>query len=129
MSLAVAWLVVPLGACQELVHMGQISDRESGFAIGNARIRQQQEDRSWKLLGKTDGNGRWWIMKEDLRSGGLIGISKPGYLSLSVSESEFLQEHNLLMIPTGRMSPGDGAGLRFGDQKPDHQRLGRNGAT
>ena len=92
--------------------MGQISDRESAFAIGNARIEQQEEDGSWKPLGKTDGNGRWWIMKEDIRSGGTIRIQKPGYYPLHMSESEFLQEYNLLLIPTGGMSLGERRGVR-----------------
>ncbi len=110
MVLAGIVLIVPLGACQELVHMGQLSDRESAFAISNAIIRQQQEDGSWKSLGKTDGNGRWWIMKDEIAAGGMIWISKPGYHPLSMYESDFLQENSLLMITTGRMSPGEVVG-------------------
>lgn len=81
--------------------MGHLSDREAGFAVGNARIEQQQEDGSWKLLGKTDGNGKWWIMKETVRSDCRIRITKSGYYPLYMGESEFLQEYNLLMIPEG----------------------------
>ena len=93
--------------CQELVHMGQISDRESAFAINDARIEQQTEDGGWKLLGKTDGGGRWWIMKQKVKGGGAIRITKPGYYSVRMGESEFLQSMNLIMIPTGGAGAGD----------------------
>ncbi len=99
---AAGWAgIVLLGGCQELVHMGQISDREAAFAVGNARIDQQQPDGTWKNLGTTDGNGKWWIMKEKVKSGGRIRISKPGYFPVYLTDSQFLQEVNIMMIPTG----------------------------
>ena len=86
--------------CQELVHMGQISDREGAFCIGGVKIEQFQADGSWAQLGVTDGNGRWWILKEKMRGGGKIRMSKPGYYPIVMSDSEFLQQVNLVMTPT-----------------------------
>jgi len=93
--------------CQELVHMGQISDQESSWSIGGATIEQQQPDGAWKRLGETDGNGRWWIMKKDLQSGGRIRVMKPGYYPRVLPESDFMQEHNILMIPSGDSGSDD----------------------
>ena len=76
-----------VGGCQELVHMGQISDRESSWRVIGAMIEQQQADGSWKTLGETDGGGRWWIMKDQIRGGGRIRISKPGYYTRTMGES------------------------------------------
>ena len=87
--------------------MGQISDRESAFAINDARIEQQTEDGGWRLLGKTDGGGRWWIMKDRVKGGGAIRITKPGYYPLRMAEGEFIQSMNLLMIPTGGAGTGE----------------------
>jgi len=77
--------------------MGQISDREGGFAVNDVRIEQQQPDGSWKVLDKTDGNGRWWIMKDEISGGGRIRIAKNGYITRVMREAEFLQEHNLVI--------------------------------
>ncbi len=113
--LVLALAFLPAG-CQEFVHMGQISDGESAFSIRDARIDQQQADGSWKRLGETDGNGEWWILKDKIRSGGKVRITKPGYYPLVMRDGEFLQQINLLMIPSERAdwsdvrSPwGDGA--------------------
>lgn len=105
---------LPAG-CQELVHMGQISDGESAFSIRDARIEQQQEDRSWKRLGETDGNGKWWIFKDKIRSGGRIRITKPGYYPLTMRDGEFLQQANLLMIPSERSDYGSDGRSPWGD--------------
>jgi hypothetical protein len=87
--------------------MGQVSDRESAFAINDARIEQQTPDGGWRLLGRTDGGGRWWIMKDKIQDGGPIRITKPGYFAIRMSESEFLQSMNLIMIPTGGAGVSD----------------------
>jgi hypothetical protein len=105
-----------LPGCSELVHEGQISDRESAFCIGDVRIEQQSEDGGWRLLCKTDGNGRWWILKDSIKGGGTIRISKTGYYPIMQSENEFLQSINLLMIPTGGAGAGEdiGGGMKGG---------------
>jgi len=99
-ALVLVAMPVLLCGCQELVYMGQLSDRESSWSINRADIEQQQSDGEWKVIGTTDGNGRWWIMKEDIQGGGRVRIIKPGYYPLIMSESEFLNEPNLLMIPS-----------------------------
>lgn len=91
--------------CTELVHMGQISDREASWSVGGAVIEQQQPDGGWKRLGETDGGGRWWIMKDSIRGGGRIRITKPGYFTKYLRESEFMQENNVLMTPSDASSP------------------------
>ncbi len=103
-----ALVLVPLGGCQEFVHMGQVSDGVSSWSVGDAKIEQKQDDGTWKALGSTDGNGRWWILKEDIRGGGPIRISKPGYRTKMLSEADFLNNPNILMIPDE--SEGGGAG-------------------
>jgi hypothetical protein len=90
-----------LNGCQELVHMGQISDRDSSGSVPGVLIEQQQSDGTWKNLGETDGGGRWWIMKNKVHGGGRIRITKPGYYSRTMREAEFLQENNILMVPGG----------------------------
>jgi hypothetical protein len=90
-----------VGGCQELVHMGQISDRESSWSVPGVLIEQQQPDGTWSTLGETDGGGRWWVMKEKIHGGGRIRVSKPGYYSRTMRESEFLQENNILLVPGG----------------------------
>lgn len=96
--------------CQELVHMGQISDRQSAWSVNDVLIEQQQSDGSWKQLGRTDGNGRWWIIKDKFSGGGKVRLSKPGYYSITMPEAEFLQQNNLLMIPSGEAEMGDDYG-------------------
>lgn len=107
--------VVLLSGCQELVHMGQISDREAAFAVGNARIDQQQRDGTWKSLGATDGNGKWWIMKEKVKGGGRVRITKPGYFPVYMTDSQFLQEVNIMMIPSGGAGATDAVGEPWSD--------------
>ncbi len=99
---AVVCVALPatLSGCQEFVYMGQLSDRESSQSINNAKCEQRQSDGEWKVLGTTDGKGRWWILKENIQGGGQIRITKPGYYPRSMSESEFLSDPNLLMIPS-----------------------------
>jgi hypothetical protein len=96
--------------CQELVHMGQISDRESGFSIGDVLVEQQQSGGTWKQLGHSDGNGRWWILKDKMHGGGKIRLSKPGYHNMVIPESEFLQQSNIVLIPSDATELGDESG-------------------
>lgn len=79
--------------------MGQISDGVSSWAIGDVKIEQKQEEGNWKKLGKTDGDGRWWILKKDIHGGGPIRISKPGYRTKTISEADFMNDPNILMVP------------------------------
>jgi len=88
--------------------MGQISDREGAFSINNVKIEQQQTNGSWKHLGDTDGNGRWWIIKEWIKGGGQVRLSKPGYYAITMSESEFLQQVNIVMMSSGSRQGGFG---------------------
>jgi hypothetical protein len=112
-----------LTGCQEFVHMGQISDRDSSRSIGSASIEQKQSDGSWKLLDQTDGNGRWWIMKSEVGGGGRIRISKPGYYPKVIPENEFMQEHSLLLVPSGAGGFGDDAeGMWQSCLPPRHRR-------
>jgi len=107
-----ALLLVGSSGCQELVHMGQVSDRDGGFCVGGVKVEQLQSDGSWAQLGVTDGNGRWWILKEKMKGGGKIRMSKSGYYPIVMSESEFLQQFNLLLTPTDSSSS-------FGDPTRD----------
>ena len=125
-SLLLLGLLAPLSGCNEFVHMGQISDRESGFAINDARIEQRQDDGGWKRLGdNTDGNGKWWIMKDRIKGGGDIRITKPGYYPMRLAESEFIASVNLMMIPTGAAGPTDDIRGGWGDdtQRRPRRRL------
>lgn len=88
--------------------MGQISDRESSWAVPGATIEQQQSDGTWQMLGETDGGGRWWILKDKIQGGGRIRISKPGYFTRTMREGEFLQENNIVLIPGGGGDQDDG---------------------
>jgi hypothetical protein len=101
-----------LGGCKEFVHMGQISDRQSAWSISGVLIEQQQVDGSWKQLNRSDGNGKWWILKDNIHGGGKIRLSKSGYYSVTMPEAEFLQQSNLLMIPSGEAEVGDEYGGR-----------------
>lgn len=100
--------------------MGQISDREGAFSINNVRIEQSQPDGSWKQLGSSDGNGRWWIIKEKLKGGGNVRLSKPGYYPVVMSEAEFLQQVNVLMTPTESRGGGFGESSRPFDPAGQH---------
>lgn len=91
------WILLP--GCAELVHEGQVSDREMATTVNDVRIEQQLAEGGWKLLGHTDGRGRWWILKDKISGAGKIRLSKPGYHPVILSESEFLQSTNLLILP------------------------------
>lgn len=91
--------LVLLSGCGELVHMGQISDRESAFAVNGVEIEQQQPDGSWKELGTTDGRGRWWILKDQIKPGRPVRLKKRGYRTEVMSDSEFMQQNNMIMMP------------------------------
>jgi len=94
-----AAVVLLAGGCQEFVHMGQVSDQLSASSVNAVTIEQQQVDGSWKYLGETDGNGRWWIMKNEIKAGRRIRLTKPGYQPKLMSDTDFLQQHNLTMLP------------------------------
>jgi hypothetical protein len=113
-----------MSGCQELVHMGQISDRESSWSIPGVTIEQQQSDGTWKHVGETDGGGRWWIMKEKLQGGGRIRVSKPGYYTRTMRESEFLQENNILLVPGGEgdLDEGPASQWQIGPETPTDRR-------
>ncbi len=84
--------------CSELVHEGIVSDRETSRPIPGVRI-DQNRARGWKDLGETDGKGRYWILKSEIRGGGRIRLSKAGYYATTLSEAEFLGGQSFLMIP------------------------------
>lgn len=96
-----------LAGCTEFSHFGQISDRESAFSINDVKIEQQKPGGAWKVIGYTDGKGKWNIFKMHIGGGGKIRFSKPGYETLVMYESEFLQQTNILMTPTGESRFGD----------------------
>lgn len=84
-------------ACVEYAHFGQVSDRQGTWPVNNVNISQQQSDGSWKDIGVTDGKGRWNILKARISGGGRVKLHKPGYYTVLMSESEFLQQSNILM--------------------------------
>jgi hypothetical protein len=98
-----AWLA----GCTEFSHFGQISDRESAFSINDVKIEQQKPGGAWKTIGYTDGKGKWNIFKVNIGGGGKVRFSKPGYETLVMYESEFLQQNNILMRATGETQYGD----------------------
>ena len=101
-------LLFSLTGCSELMHWGQIRDQETAASIGGARIEQQEPDGSWKLLATTDGKGGWEIFKANVQGGGAVRITKPGYYTLHMPESEFMSSNNLIMTPTGGGGTEDG---------------------
>jgi hypothetical protein len=91
-----------LTGCTEFVHMGQISDGEMAHSVEGVRIEQQQSDGQWRHLGDTDGAGKWWIMKDKIKGGGRVRLSKSGYYTQTLSENEFLQGANFVIVPAER---------------------------
>lgn len=96
-----------MSGCTELNHWGHVSDREQSYAVNNVEISQQQPDGQWKKLGVSDGKGRWDIMKHTISGGGKIRLRKPGYETLIMNESDFLQQHVILMQATGDAGYGE----------------------
>ncbi len=82
------------------MHWGHICDREGAFAVDGVEIAQRQPGGSWKVLGRTDGKGRWEIFKHQISGGGQIRISKPGYATVFLSESEFRQQTQIVLEAT-----------------------------
>lgn len=99
--------------CTEFVHWGHVSDREGSWGINDVTISQQQPDSRWKVIGGSDGKGRWEVFKSKIEGGGKIKISKQGYDTIVMSESEFLQSHTILM-----QSDGGGGDDGFGSERP-----------
>jgi len=91
----------------EFSHFGQISDREGAFSINDVKIEQQKPGGGWRVLGTTDGKGKWNIFKAQIKDGGRIRLSKPGYETLVMYENEFLQQNNIILTPTGESRFGD----------------------
>lgn len=100
---ATAWL----SGCMEFSHFGQVSDREGAFAVNNVKIEQHGPEGGWRVIGHTDGKGKWNIFKTNIKGGGRIRLSKPGYQTLILNESEFLQQDNIVMSPVGDSRFGD----------------------
>ena len=96
--------------CTEYAHFGQVSDREGSFPVNGVTISQQNNDGTWREVGTTDGKGRWNILKAKIKGGGRIRLQKSGYHSLVVGESDFLQQHNILLESSDSGNFGDGGG-------------------
>ncbi len=96
-----------LGGCTEFNHWGHVSDREGSFGINAVEISQQQPDGDWKVLGKSDGKGRWDILKHQITGGGNVRLRKQGYETLILPESDFLQQNVILMQATGDAGYGE----------------------
>lgn len=109
---ATAWL----SGCMEFSHFGQVSDREGAFSINDVKIEQQRPGGAWRVLGTTDGKGKWNIFKAQIKDGGKIRISKPGYDTIVMYENEFLQQTNILLTPTEASRFGDEFLQRRGSQ-------------
>ena len=97
-------------ACTEFVHWGHISDRENSWGINAVEIAQKQASGGWKVIGSSDGHGRWEVYKNRIKGGGTIRVSKRGYYAVEMSEAEFLQKHVILLQSTG--------GSDFGESVP-----------
>ena len=93
--------------CVEFVHWGHISDREGTWGIGGVEISQKQADGTWKTIGKSDGKGKWEVFKNTVSGGGKIRLRKPGYYTITMPESEFMQQHLILMQATGEAGYGE----------------------
>ncbi|HWL95296.1 MAG TPA: hypothetical protein VNT79_17380, partial [Phycisphaerae bacterium] len=83
--------ILPIG-CTEFTHFGQVSDRQGTWPVNDVRISQQQGDGQWRPIGTTDGKGKWNIQKAAIGAGGRVKFEKPGYQTVVLSESEFLQQ-------------------------------------
>lgn len=87
------------GGCSEFVLEGIVSDRETARPISDVSISQRCAE-TWKELGETDGRGRYWILKTDVRGGGKIRLAKPGYRPTELLESEFMTGQSFILVPT-----------------------------
>ncbi|MBK8269534.1 MAG: hypothetical protein IPK83_15025 [Planctomycetes bacterium] len=105
--LAALFGLVLCTGCTEFNHFGQISDRQGTFPVNDVTISQQQNDGTWKRIGNTDGHGKWNILKSKIAGGGRVKLSKPGYHTLNMSESEFLQQSNVLLESSHEAYEGD----------------------
>lgn len=119
--LALLTLALAAPGCSELVHEGVISDRETSRPIPTARI-EQMRGGEWRELGETDGRGRWWIMKHDIKGGGRIKLSKPGYYADTLPESEFLGGQSFLLVPTGADSDDQRGDISGGNDRRNRSR-------
>ncbi len=94
---AVALLIVLPVGCTEFVHWGHVSDRDNTWGVGNVEIAQQQSDGGWRVIGGSDGKGRYEVFKSRVEGGGKIRMRKTGYYDVVMEEAEFLQTHQVLM--------------------------------
>lgn len=101
--------------CSEFSHFGQINNRETSRSVNDVTIEQQQEEGGWKEIGRTDGKGAWNIFKMQIKPGRRIRLSKPGYESLVLEESDFLSQSVILLTPSGEMEPGGDYLQQFGN--------------
>lgn len=112
LSMGVAGLA---GGCSEFSHFGQINNRETSRSVNDVKIEQQQEGGGWKEIGRSDGKGAWNIFKMQIEPGRRIRLSKPGYETLVMEESDFLSQSVILLTPSGEMEPGGDYLHRFGN--------------
>lgn len=89
-------MVLPVG-CTEFVHWGHVSDRDNTWGVGNVEIAQQQAEGGWRVIGGSDGKGRYEVFKSRVGGGGKIRMRKTGYYDVVMEEAEFLQTHQVLM--------------------------------
>ncbi len=90
---------VLFSGCVEFAHFGQVMDRESSGSVNDVKIEQQRQGGGWETLGHTDGKGRWNILKYKISGGGRVRLSKRGYRTVIMPESDFLQQNNILLMP------------------------------
>lgn len=76
--------------------------------VNDVRIEQQQSDGVWKTIGHSDGKGAWNIFKAQIKGGGRVRLSKPGYATIVMDESDFLSQNVIMMAPTSQDNWGDG---------------------
>jgi hypothetical protein len=97
-SIVVVAIGLLAGGCSEFVLEGIISDRETARPLPYVAITQRHKS-NWKELGKTDGRGRYWVLKETVTGGGNVRFSKDGYHPAEVTEGEFLTGQSFILVP------------------------------
>lgn len=103
--------------CTEFVHWGHVDDRDGVGGVNGVEISQKLSGGRWRRLGETDGKGKWSIFKSEIHGGGEIRLRKPGYKTLILPESQFLQKGLILMQSIDGSGYDDAAPARRPDDR------------
>lgn len=99
-SIVVASAFLSWPGCVEFSHFGQINNRETSASVNGVTIEQQQDGGDWKVIGRTDGKGAWNIFKAKIQPGKRVRLSKPGYETMVMEESDFLSQNVIMLTPS-----------------------------